>query len=131
VRRRAEAAGVASLADLCTLEALQRLCLLSGGHPRSLFTLLRSAIDRSDALPLETQAIDRAIRQQASEFGKSLSEEQWTALKQVHSTGKPLTADPASWMTFLRERYVYAYYDPENEGLWYDWNPLLGEVKRA
>jgi len=32
---------------------------------------------------------------------------------------------------FLRERYVYAYYDAENEGLWYDWNPLLGEVKRT
>ena len=131
VRRRAEAAGVAQLSDLCVPEALQRVCLLSGGHPRSLFTLLRSAIDRSDGLPLETQAIDRAIRQQASEFGKSLSEDQWTALKQVHSTRKPLTANPASWMTFLRERYVYAYYDSENEGLWYDWNPLLGEVKRT
>jgi len=130
VRRRAEAAGVAKLADLCDPDDLQRVCRLSGGHPRSLFTLLRSAIDRSDGLPLETQAINRAIRQQASEFGKSLSADQWTALKEVHSTGEPLNANPALWMTFLRERYVYAYYDPEKDGLWYDWNPLLGEVTR-
>ncbi|MBV9743789.1 MAG: hypothetical protein JO099_08500 [Acidobacteriia bacterium] len=130
VRRRAEAASVAALADLCAPDALERVCLLSGGHPRSLFTLLRSAIDRSDGLPLQTQTIERAILQQASEFGKSLSEQQWTALKQVHSNRKPLTGDPASWMTFLRERYVYAYYDSENEGLWYDWNPLVGEVRR-
>jgi len=116
---------------MCAPEALERVCLLSGGHPRSLFTLLRSAIDRSDGLPLETQAIDRAIGRQASEFGKSLSEDQWTALKQVHSTRRRLTADPASWMTFLRERYVYAYCDSENQELWYDWNPLLGEVKRT
>jgi hypothetical protein len=93
VSRRAEAAGVA-LADLCGPNALHRVCLLSGGHPRSLFTLLRSAIDRSDGLPLETKTIERAILQQASEFGKSLSEEHWTALQQVHSTHKPLTAKP-------------------------------------
>jgi hypothetical protein len=131
VRRRAEAAGVPTMKGLCTKDDLQRLCLLSGGHPRSLFILLRSAIDRSEGLPLETPAIDRAIRQQASEFGKTLSDEQWTALKQVHDTGKPLNADPASWMTFLRERYVYPYYDPKSEGLWYDWNPLLGEGNRT
>lgn len=130
VWRRAEVAGVPTLADLCTPDDLRRLCLLSGGHPRSLFTLLRSVIDRSAGLPLERQAIDRAIRQQASDFGKSLSEEQWTALGQVHDTHRALTSNAAAWMTFLRERYVYAYYDPENEGLWYDWNPLLGEVKR-
>jgi hypothetical protein len=34
-------------------------------------------------------------------------------------------------MAFLRERYVYPYYDAESEGLWYDWNPLMGEVKRT
>ncbi len=93
--------------------------------------MLRSAIDRSENLPLETQVIDRAIRQQASDFGKSLSDEQWTALKLVHDTGKPLNSDPAAWMTFLRERYVYPYYDPKSEGLWYDWNPLLGEVNKT
>src|SRR5262249_42892695 len=130
VRRRAQAAEIATMEDLCAPEDLRRLCQLSGGHPRSLFTLLRSAIDRSDGLPLETETIARAVRQQASEFGKSLSDEQWTALQQVHSTRSALTANPASWMTFLRERYVYPYYDAENEGLWYDWNPLLGEVRR-
>ncbi len=122
---------MARLEDLSAADDLQRICLLSGGHPRSLFTLLRSAIDRSDGLPLPAQAIDRAVRQQSSDFAKSLSDGQWTALKQVHATGRPLNEDPATWMTFLRERYVYAYYDPDNEGLWYDWNPLLGEVNRA
>jgi hypothetical protein len=86
VRRRAKAVELASLADLCAPQDLRRLCQLSGGHPRSLFMLLRSAIDRSDGLPLETQTIERAIRQQASEFGKSLSDEQWAALEQVHSS---------------------------------------------
>jgi len=131
VRRRAEAAGMRTIENLCAPDDLQRLCRLSGGNIRSLFTLLRSAIDRSDGLPLETQTIERAIRQETSEFTKSLNDEQWTALKLVHSTRNPLTANPAFWMMFLRERYVYAYYDAENEGLWYDWNPLLGEVKRT
>ncbi len=116
VCRRAEAAGVATLGDLCAPDDLRRLCQLSGGHPRSLFTLLRSTIDRSDGLPLETQTIERAIRQQASEFGKSLSDDQWTDLQKVHSTRKPLAANPATWMTFLRERYVYPIMMPTAKG---------------
>ncbi len=38
VRLRAEAAGVANTEDLCAMNDLRRLCLLSGGHFRSLFS---------------------------------------------------------------------------------------------
>ncbi|MBY0506785.1 MAG: hypothetical protein K2X03_22890 [Bryobacteraceae bacterium] len=127
VAARATAAGV-TVEEGFSPGQLERLCRLSGGHPRSLFMLIRAALDRTSTLPLDQPLLDRAIRLQASDFGKSLSPEQWQALKQVHENHEPLNDDPKQWMTFLRERYVYAYYSDGN--LWYDWNPLLGEVKR-
>lgn len=128
VRRRAEAAGVA-LDALCSRDQLERICRLSGGHPRALFSLLRGALDRSDSLPLTPEIITHTVRKHASDFGKALSEQQWELLKKVHTDHKPLAGeqDQPRWMMFLRERYVYAYYD---DGLWYDWNPLLAEIKR-
>lgn len=129
IRRRAHAAGL-MIEDVCPLDVLERLCRLSGGHPRSLFTLLGAALDRTDDLPLTAAIVARAIRSQAAEFGKSLSGDQWQALKTVHENREALTGEEQRgvWMTFLRERYVYAYYDGEADGLYYDWNPLLAEV---
>lgn len=112
---------------------LDQVCKLSGGHPRSLFSLLRAALDRTEALPLTEPVVDRTVKMQASDFRKSLSDEEWKDLLRVHDTHKPLRESPADrdrWMTFLRERYVYAYYDPDGDGLWYDWNPLLAEARR-
>lgn len=131
IERRAIAAGL-SLEDLCSREVLDRICRLSGGHPRSLFTLLRAALDRTDTLPLTSAVVQRAIRSQATDFAKSLSDDQWAAVKKVHETRDRLTGESERdlWMTFLRERYVYAYYDGEVDGLTYDWNPLLDEVRR-
>jgi predicted ATPase len=129
LRKRAEAAGV-KLEEICSAESLRRLCLLSGGHPRSLFSLLQAALHRSDDLPIEDAIIERAIRSEASNFGKALTEEMWRAIQLVQQTKRRLPAgdQDALWMTFLRERYAYAYYDAETEGLHYDWNPLLGEI---
>lgn len=110
---------------------LDRLCRMSGGHPRTLFGLLRSALERATELPLDAEIISRTLKMQASDFRKGLSDEEWAALKKVRDTHKPLTGsetDHGRWMRFLRERYVYAYYGPDGDGLWYDWNPLLGEV---
>jgi len=128
VEARARAAGVAVDEVFAPPDQLDRLCRLSGGHPRSLFTLIRAALDRTGSLPLDANLLDRTIRIQASDFGKSLSPLQWVALDKVHLDHKPLTGEPQQWMTFLRARYVYAYYNDDG-GLRYDWNPLLAEVK--
>lgn len=129
--RRIRAGGVDAGEMFSPEDQLDRLCRLSGGHPRSLFALIRAALDRTDHLPLTEPVITRSIRMQASDFGKSLSAEQWDALKRVHENRQGLQADAErqQWMTFLRERYVYAYYDVE-KGPWYDWNPLLEEARR-
>ena len=129
VQRRAAAAGTSVEAMFTNLGDLDRICRLSGGHVRSLFTLLRAALNRSDALPLSGEIVELAVRRQASDFSKSLNAGQWEALGRVHASHNA-DEDHTRWMTFLRERYVYAYYDPQADGLWYDWNPLLAEAKR-
>jgi len=68
VRRRADKGGV-SLADFFADHALlERLCRLSGGHVRTLFILLRSAIERSDTLPITEDIVQRAVRRSADDF---------------------------------------------------------------
>ena len=131
VQLRVEKAGLSISQVFGEGALLDRLCQMSGGHPRTLFGLLRSALERAAELPLDAGIISRTLKMQASDFRKGLSDEEWEALKKVRDTHKPLTGsetDHGRWMRFLRERYVYAYYGPDGEGLWYDWNPLLGEV---
>lgn len=66
VRRRADKAGVSLDSFFTDRTLLERLCRLSGGHVRTLFILLRSAIERSDALPITEDIVQRAVRRSAT-----------------------------------------------------------------
>jgi hypothetical protein len=128
VERRAQQAGV-ELNQLFSEQALlERLCRLSGGHLRNLFLLIRSAIDRSDKLPLTGAAVRRTVAEQSNSLSLPLGKKEKDALKEVHATKAPVDSADI-WYGLLRDLYVFAYTD-EAEQLWYDWNPLLAEVIR-
>ncbi|BDI18331.1 hypothetical protein ANSO36C_41330 [Nostoc cf. commune SO-36] len=42
-------------------EALQQLCLMSGGHVRNLLLLMKEAIKYTNKLPITTRALQRSI----------------------------------------------------------------------
>jgi DNA polymerase III delta prime subunit len=108
-------------------EVLRRLAGLSGGYLRNLFRVLRSIIDRSEGLPLEEPAVQRAVRRQAVELGVTLAAKprHREVLQHVHTT-KQAIDDSDLWNELLKYQYVFPYED--EAGIWYDWNPLLGEV---
>ncbi|MBI3472274.1 MAG: hypothetical protein HY013_13035 [Candidatus Solibacter usitatus] len=107
---------------------LDQFCRLSGGHVRSLFILLRSAIERSDTLPLTRAVAERTIRRAAADLVLPLQKPDWEVLREVHQT-KEKPQDPARadiWHGLLRDLFVFGYED--DAGIWYDWNPLLGAM---
>jgi hypothetical protein len=128
VHLRARKAGF-TLGDVFTQEELlERFCLLSGGHFRTLFMLLRWALERCDQLPITGQITELTIRRGAIDLAETLRQAEWRALERIHKEKAPLDKpeDAGIWYKLLRGLYVFTYED--GEGLWYDWNPLLGEV---
>jgi len=109
-------------------ELLDRFVRLSGGHLRSLFVLLRAALERCDRLPVDTRLAELTIRRAANDLSLPLRTREWQALEEIHRAKAPLERpeDSELWYELLRGLYVFTYEDAD--GLWYDWNPLLGEV---
>jgi len=107
---------------------LEDLCRASGGHIRTLFVLLASAMDRCEELPVTREIVDRTIRRQAIDLSLSLRPAHWDALRMVHRSKAELD-DPDLWNSLLRNLLAFAYED--ELGVWYDWNPLLAAVPGA
>jgi hypothetical protein len=115
------------LSDLfATDEAVERLCLNSGGHVRNLFILIRSALDYSDTLPMSEDVITYALKREANSIALPLGQHQWDILREVHKTKRPPAEPDMAWYGLLRDLFVFFYEDAQ--GYWYDWNPLLAEL---
>jgi hypothetical protein len=126
ISERAERAGVALDYFFASEALLRRLCRISGGHVRNLFILIRSAIERSDGLPINHAVLERTIRRQAIDISLPLGTKEWDSLRKIHHSKRSYDEDLDLWYGLLRDLFVFAYED--DSGLWYDWNPLLGEV---
>ena len=110
-------------------ELPRRLCALSGGHVRMLFILIRSAIERCNELPITPEVVDLTVKRGAIDISLAIDANRWQALDEVHRTKKPVEDDPELWYGLLKDLFVYGYED--ELGVWYDWNPLLGEIPAA
>ncbi|HXM44027.1 MAG TPA: hypothetical protein VN924_22520 [Bryobacteraceae bacterium] len=105
---------------------LEDLCRASGGHIRTLFVLLASAMDRCEELPVTREIVNRTIRRQAIDLSLSLRPAHWEALRKIHVSKTELADDPDLWNALLRNLLAFAYED--ESGVWYDWNALLAAV---
>lgn len=68
-----------------SLEVLERLCLMSGGHIRNVMLLIRSAFDHIESLPVTKQAVQRSITQAREIYHRTVEENQWSLLVEVGS----------------------------------------------
>lgn len=128
VNRRVAKAGMES-GELMDKPALERLCRLSGGHVRSLFVMLREALDRCDTLPVPPEVLKLAIRAGAQNLALPLRAAEWEVLDEIKKTRAPVGgAGEALWYALQRDLFVFCYQD--ERGLWYAPNPLLDELPR-
>ncbi|MBD2744371.1 ATP-binding protein [Coleofasciculus sp. FACHB-1120] len=107
-----------------SLETLERLCRVSGGHARNLLTLLLSCLERDDP-PLSRDCIEGVIRQRRNELSLAITEDEWEWLREV-AQQKSLRGEER-YQTLVRDMFVFEYRD--EDGSWFDINPILREAK--
>ena len=112
-----------------SLEVLERLCLMSGGHIRNVMLLIRSAFDHIESLPITKQAVQRSITQAREIYHRTVEENQWSLLVEVYKSKAIKNDDEYRKLLFNRCILQYAFFDDEGEmQVWYDVNPLIRAI---
>jgi hypothetical protein len=104
-----------------SLESLDQLCVLTGGHVRDLLRLLSDWIGKSRQFPLSREILDTVICVNRDDMMMNISNEEWTLLRQVSQCHR-VGGDP-TYQTLIRRRLIFEYHD--NQGAWFDVNSLL------
>jgi hypothetical protein len=111
-------------------EALERLCLMSGGHMRELFLMLKAAVNRSQTLPISVRAVQRAITETRDTYRRTPGKDQWMLLAKVAQTHRIENDQPHRDLMFRRCILEYRYFDQEGEMQpWYDVHPLIQGIQ--
>jgi hypothetical protein len=137
-RRLTKAVARARLAGCGTTEqemfedasVLDELTRVSGGHMRSLFLLVRTAIEASDLSgPLTADHVERVVDRLAAKYLDPLESVERDVVAEVNRTKSRPTDDHRlePFYDLLRDQYVFAY--ALGDKRWYDWNPLLARSR--
>ncbi len=107
-------------------QVLQQLCLMSGGYVRDLIQLMQEAIKKTESLPIEARAVQRAEDNLRDVYRRAVEESQWELLQQVHDS-KDIDHDNIHRsLLFSRCLLEYRYFDDKGKKqLWYDVHPVL------
>jgi len=106
-------------------ETLDRLCQASGGHARNLLRLLNTWIPKERKFPMSRQGLENVIRARRNELILPISDNEWSLLRQVIQNKK--VAGDEGYQTLIRSMFVYEYRD--EEGSWFEVNPILAEAE--
>jgi hypothetical protein len=107
-----------------SIETLDRLCRVSGGHVRNLLRLLHECIPKKP-LPLSLNCLEGVIKQRCNELTLAITDDDWDLLRQVKQLKK--VRGEEGYQTLLRSMFVFEYRD--QDGSWFDINPVLAEAK--
>ena len=106
-------------------ETLERLCLISGGHVRTLLSIVHRCIPEEDP-PISQACLERVIRSHCNSF-LGITDEQWEVLYRISQEKSIGGKEDCS--NLLRILWVFEYPDPQGEP-WFDINPVLKESKK-
>lgn len=104
-----------------SVETLDHLCKMSGGHVRNVLRMLNDAVKKQKGLPISRENLDKVIQNLRNERTLAVEDEEWELLRQVAKTQK-VTGDDG-YQKLIRSMFVYEYRD--DEGSWFDINPIL------
>ncbi|MGD1938004.1 MAG: ATP-binding protein [Cyanophyceae cyanobacterium] len=105
-------------------ESLDRLCAVSGGHPRELLALLNEWLNEEMGLPLSQKSLERVIRAKQNKRKRALNEEEWALLRKV--SAEQDVNDEDNYDRLIQSRFVFEYI--EDDESWFEVNPLLLEA---
>ena len=129
IRQRFRFAGVTQdLGEMFeTVEALEKLCEMSGGHARNLMSLMKVALQNTTQLPIKVRSVQRAVSELRDTYRKIIDGHEWEALVRV-SREKVITDNDDLFRSLLFRRCIleYRYIDDEGEvQVWHDVHPLV------
>ena len=109
-----------------SIEALNKLCEMSGGNIRDLMHLMKAALQHTRKLPISTRSVQRAISELRDTYRKVIDGHEWEALVRV-SQDKLITENSDQFRRLLFRRCIleYRYVDGEGGVQWHDAHPLL------
>lgn len=108
-----------------SLETLDRLCQVSGGHPRNLLGLLYGCLQQQDP-PFSRDVLEEIIRRQRDALVRAVDDQEWELLRQVAQNKMVRGED--EYQTLLRSLFVFEYQD--DQGGWFSINPILEQAKQ-
>lgn len=106
-------------------DTLHRLCLISGGHVRTLLGLLYNCLQYDDP-PFSRQGVEAVIKGYRDDLLLAVQEQEWQLLHQV--VKEQMVRGEQEYQTLLRSMFVYEYQD--DQGRWFGINPVLVETDR-
>lgn len=107
-----------------SLETLNRLCRVSGGHVRDLLRLLNEWIRKEKQFPLTRPKLEEVIRQRCNNMMMPISDAEWELLRQVKQRKK--VTDDDGYQKLIRSRFVFEYHSDGE--IWFDINPILADA---
>lgn len=109
---------------------LDRLSEMSGGHVRNLMSLMTTAFDFIDSLPITAKAAQRAITQARDVYRRTVEHDEWVILARVHLSHEIQNDVSHRKLLFNRCILQYAYFNGAGElQSWYDVHPLILEIR--
>ncbi len=113
-----------------SLQTVQQLCLMSGGHVRNLLLLTQDAIGRTADLPISERSVRRAITQARDTYRRTVDNEQWRLLAEVSRSKRVVNDDEYRSLLFNRCLLEYRYLDADYEvQRWCDVHPLIKGIE--
>ncbi len=108
-----------------SVETLDRLCLISGGHVRDLLGLLYDCLREQDP-PFERECLELVIQRHRDFRANPIDSEEWELLFQVVQQQR--VRGDIEYHTLLRSLFVFEYRD--HQGVWFALNPALAETPK-
>ncbi|NJP08669.1 MAG: ATP-binding protein [Leptolyngbyaceae cyanobacterium RU_5_1] len=106
-------------------DALDRLCLISGGHLRNLLGLMSACIQQGDP-PFLQKSTEQVIQRQRDALARAIDDQEWKLVFQV--VEQQNVKGDIEYQTLLRSMFVFEYQDAE--GSWFGINPVIAETKK-
>ncbi len=106
-----------------SMETLDRLCRISGGHIRNLLGLLYNCLQQEDP-PFSRSCLESVIKGYRDDLALAVEDWEWELLLQV--VQQQCVKGEKEYQTLLRSMFVYEYRD--DLGRWFGINPALAET---
>jgi len=111
-------------------EALEQLCLMSGGHVRNLLLSMKEAIKYTNDKTISNRALRRSISELRNTYRNTVYANEWEPLAKVYHSKEIENEQLYRGLLFNRCVLEYRYLDAEgNSKVWYDIHPLIKGIK--